>query len=42
LEAELDRLRGEKQGLLAIITGMASALKEINVESEQQIVKRVD
>lgn len=40
LEAELDRLRGEKQGLLATIAGINSALKEMDVESEQQIARR--
>jgi hypothetical protein len=42
LEAEIDRLRGGRQGLLATISGISKALKEMDVESEEQIRKRVD
>ena len=42
LEAGLDRLRGERQGLLATIAGISNALKEMDVESEEQISRRIE
>lgn len=41
LEAQLDTLRGQKQALMATISGLSEALKEMEVESEQQIMRRV-
>jgi hypothetical protein len=42
LEAELDQLRGERQALSASMDGLINVLKEVGVESELQILERID
>jgi hypothetical protein len=41
LEAELDQLRGERQALIATIESLNRALQEVGVESEAQILARI-
>jgi hypothetical protein len=40
LEAELDQLRGERQAMVASIDSLNRALKEVGVDSEEQILAR--
>jgi hypothetical protein len=42
LEAELDQLRGERQAILAAIESLNRALREVGVESEAQILTRIE
>jgi len=42
IEAELDLLRGERKALMAAIAGLTRALKEVGVESEAQILERIE
>jgi hypothetical protein len=41
IEAQLDMLRGERTALIASHTGIAKVLKEVGVDSEAQIVKKM-
>jgi hypothetical protein len=41
IEAQLDMLRGERMALIASHTGIAKVLKDVGVDSEAQIVKKI-
>lgn len=41
IEAQLDMLRGERTALIASLTGIAKVLKEVGVDSEAQIAKKI-
>jgi hypothetical protein len=41
LEAQLDVLRGQRAALLSSLTGIVKALKDVGVESQEQIEERV-